>query len=187
MPAFIVFQSWCSGGPRIGFVVLFLECFISAGGLEGIVIYVAWGGTRALSQGWTLVSLLPLPGLALPSLPWLATFWIQGRSRRLTEAYFPKINGETKAFVLRSSTVPCSVLEPFREFGDRGGVKDLFSLLGPEVNLSQLQTVKFWFVWLHYAWGTLVLNIAGLNLQPHGSYSDSLTAEPRRELHECTC
>ena len=43
-----------------------------------------------------------------------------------------------------------ALLELFREFGH----KPPASLNGPAMNLSLLQTLMFWFVWLHYALGT---------------------------------
>ena len=43
--------------------------------LKGIVMCIPWGGTRALSQGCTVVSWLFLPRFFIPSLPWLAAVW----------------------------------------------------------------------------------------------------------------
>ena len=43
-----------------------------------------------------------------------------------------------------------ALLELFREFGH----KPPASLNGPAMNLSLLQTLMFWFVWLHYVLGT---------------------------------
>ena len=39
-------------------------------------MYIPWRGTRTLTRGCTIVSWEFLPGLCIPSLPWLTTVWI---------------------------------------------------------------------------------------------------------------
>ena len=70
-------------------------------------MYIPWRGTRTLSQGCTIVSWLLLPGLCIPSLPWLAPVWTCPlevwtcpQERRLNEAFFlqTRSGGTQKGF-----------------------------------------------------------------------------------------
>ena len=47
----------------------------SAEELKDIYMDIPWGRTRTLPQGCTIVSWRLLPGLCIPSLPWLVTVW----------------------------------------------------------------------------------------------------------------
>ena len=118
--ACIVFQSWCLVAPGLVPEVLLSgmknasssSCHLPVvGGLvlqKGSKIF-PWGWTRTLPQSCPVVSWLLLPGLSIPSLPWLAT--VRTCSLELREglgarSLFPKNKkGRTrKGFAPRSPT-----------------------------------------------------------------------------------
>ena len=86
----------------------------------------------------------------------------------LTRTVDPRLVGTRRVMIKIPKTSPChltishsencaqadhlknALLELFREFGH----KPPASLNGPAMNLSLLQTLMFWFVWLHYVLGT---------------------------------
>ena len=53
----------------------FVGGFSSVEEIKDTVRYIPWGGTRMLPQDCTLFSWPFLPGLCIPSLPWLAVVW----------------------------------------------------------------------------------------------------------------